>query len=64
LSSAEVFIVQYHNQVDEDVVQQMIAFATLNSVRESRPIWYGIIDGDDTNRLLSAYPKQFGLRAN
>jgi len=63
LSPAEVFIVQYHDQVDEDVVQQMVSFATLNSVREGRLIWYGIIDGDDTDRLLSAYPKQFGLRS-
>ncbi len=62
LSPAEVFIVQYHDQIDEDVIKQMEAFATLNSVRESKRIWYGIIDGDDTDRLLKAYPKHFGLQ--
>jgi hypothetical protein len=61
LSAAEVFIVQYHSQIDQSVIEQMIAFATLNSVRERKRIWFGVIDGDDTNRLLKAYPRQFGL---
>jgi hypothetical protein len=61
LSAAEIFIVQYHSQIDQSVIEQMIAFATLNSVRERKRIWYGVIDGDDTNRLLKAYPRQFGL---
>jgi hypothetical protein len=60
LSPAEIFVIQYHGQVGQPVVEQMKAFATLNSVREGRRIWYGIIDGDDTKRLLAAYPRQFG----
>jgi hypothetical protein len=62
LSPAEIFIVQYHGQIDQDVIQQMQAFATLNSVREGKRIWYGAIDGDDTRKLLAAYPRQFGLK--
>jgi hypothetical protein len=61
LSPAEIFIVQYHDQISQAVVEQVKAFASLNSVREGKLIWYGIIDGDDTNRLLAAYPRQFGL---
>ncbi len=61
LSAAEIFIVQYHSQIDQSVIEQMVAFATLNSVRERKRIWFGIIDGDDTNRLMAAYPKAFGL---
>jgi hypothetical protein len=61
LSAAEIFIVQYHSQIDQSVIEQMVAFATMNSVREARRIWYGVIDGDDTNRLMAAYPKAFGL---
>jgi len=61
-SPAEIFVVQYHGQIDQDVIEQMRAFATLNSVREGKRIWYGVIDGDDTNRLLAAYPQQFGLK--
>ncbi len=60
LSAAEIFIVQYHAQIDQSVIEQMMAFATMNSVREGKRIWYGIIDGDDTNRLVAAYPKAFG----
>ena len=59
LSPAEIFVVQYHSQIGQSVVEQMKAFATLNSVREARRIWYGIIDGDDTNRIVAAYPRQF-----
>jgi hypothetical protein len=33
----------------------------MNSVREGKRIWYGVIDGDDTNRLMAAYPKAFGV---
>lgn len=61
LSPAEIFIVQYHSQIDQSVIEQMIAFATLNSVRERKRIYYGVIDGDDTNLLLKAYPVKFGL---
>lgn len=63
LSAAEIFIVQYHSQIDQSVIEQMVAFATMNSVRESKRIWYGVIDGDDTNRLMAAYPKAFTKRS-
>jgi hypothetical protein len=62
LSPADIFIVQYHSQIGQSVIEQMKAFATLNSVREGKHIWYGVIDGDDTNRLLAAYPRQFGFQ--
>lgn len=62
LSPAEIFIVQYHSQIDQSVIEQMVAFATMNSVRESKRIWYGVIDGDDTDRLMAAYPKAFRKR--
>jgi hypothetical protein len=61
LSPAEIFIVQYHDTVGQAVVEQVKTSASLNSVREGKRIYYGIIDGDDTNRLIMAYPKQFGL---
>jgi hypothetical protein len=61
LSAAEIFIVQYHSQIDQSVIEQMVAFATMNSVREGKRIWYGVIDGDDTNRLIAGYPKAFSV---
>jgi hypothetical protein len=59
LSPAEIFIVQYHGQVGQAVIEQMKAFATINSVREGKLIRYGVIDGDDTRRLIEAYRKDF-----
>lgn len=62
MSDADVFIVQYHSQIDESVIEQMTAFATMNSVRANKRIWFGVIDGDDTNRLMAAYPRHFGIK--
>jgi hypothetical protein len=62
LSPAEVFIVQYHDQIGQAVLEQMKAFASLNSVREGKVIWYGVIDGDDTNRLVEAYQRYFKFK--
>ena len=62
LTPADIFIVQYHGQIGQAVVEQMKAFATINSVREDKLVWYGIIDGEDSRRLLAAYPAQFKLK--
>ena len=59
LGPAEVFIVQYHGQIGQAVSEQMKAFATLNSVREGKQICYGVIDGEDSRRLIAAYPNKF-----
>jgi hypothetical protein len=61
-SPADVFFVQYHSQIDESVVQQMKRFAIANSVTENKKVFYGVIDGDDTNRLIAAYPKEFEVK--
>lgn len=59
MSSAEVFIVQYWDQIDESVIQQMTEFAKAKSVSEGKEILYGVIDGHDSNRLIKAYPRAF-----
>src|SRR5579883_3316624 len=53
---------KYDDQIDQSVIEQMQAFATLTSVSQNKRIWYGIIDGDDTDRLIAAYPKRFSAR--
>jgi hypothetical protein len=63
LSPAEVFVVPYHDHIGQAVIEQMRAFASLNSVREGKVIWYGTIDGDDTNRLIAGYPRYFKLKS-
>jgi len=56
-SPAEVFFVQYVGQIDESVIDQMKTHAIAKSVTEGKKIYYGIIDGKDTSRLISAYSK-------
>ncbi|RLI40317.1 hypothetical protein DRO69_13070 [Candidatus Bathyarchaeota archaeon] len=58
---AVVFLVQYWGQISENVIEQMKAFAIMKSVLEGQKIYYGIIDGQDTLRLLIAYKDCFGL---
>jgi hypothetical protein len=58
-SDADVYLVQYWAQIDESVVEQMTAFAQAKSAVEAREITYGVIDGDDSARLMAAYPKHF-----
>jgi hypothetical protein len=61
-SPAEVFIVQYWDRIGMSVLAQMREFAKAKSVSDGTRIWYGVIDGDDSNRLLAAYPEAFGLK--
>lgn len=56
---ASVFIVQYWGQVDESVIEQMEEFAKAKSAVDGTLIHFGIIDGDDSNRLFLAYRTAF-----
>jgi hypothetical protein len=56
---ASVFFVQYWGQIDDSVVDQMAEFAKAKSVSDGELVRYGIIDGDDSNRLIRAYPRAF-----
>lgn len=58
-TAANVFMVQYWGQVAESVTEQMEEFAKAKSAVEGTVIYFGVIDGDDSNRLLKAYPKAF-----
>lgn len=56
---ASVFIVQFWGQVAESVPEQMEEFAKAKSAVEGSVVYFGVVDGDDSNRLLKAYPKAF-----
>lgn len=56
---ADVFVVQYWGQVADSVAEQMEEFAKAKSAIEGTVVYFGVIDGDDSNRLLKAYPKAF-----
>lgn len=57
-SDAEVFFVVYHGKVDESVDHSMHVHAIAKSMG-GRAVKFGVIDGDDLNRLYQAYPKEF-----
>jgi hypothetical protein len=59
---AQVFVVQYWREVDSTVLEQLEALAVAKSTLARKKIWYGIIDGQDSNRLYRAYPAQFAGR--
>lgn len=56
---ADVFFVQYWAEVDDSVMDQLEQLMRAKSYLESRKVWYGVIDGQDSARLIQAYPKQF-----
>ena len=60
-SPAHVFIVIYHSKIDESVLTQMQVFALAKSL-SGQTIYYGVIGGDDLNRLYQAYRSKFEMR--
>lgn len=55
---AQVFLIVYGGQIDPSIIAQMRAFAIGNAIKGQK-IYYGVIDGDDLGRLVSAYPNYF-----
>ena len=56
---ADVFFVQHWREIDASVLDLMRSLAVAKSVTTGRQIWYGIIDGQDSERLRQAYRKNF-----
>jgi len=57
-SPAQVFFVQYEEEIKESVVHLMAQLATAKALTE-REVRYGVIDMTDTYRLRLAYPQVF-----
>jgi len=55
---AGLFLVVYGGQIDSSVVSQMQAFAVARAI-SGQKIYFGIIDGSDLGRLISAYREHF-----
>lgn len=58
---AEGFLVQYWGGIGDYVREQLESFIQLKSYFEDRRLWYGVIDGDDSARLIQAYSKKFSV---
>ena len=57
--SAEAFLVQYWGEIDDSVLEQLEGLIRLKAYFEGRQLWYGIIDGQDSARIVKAYSKHF-----
>lgn len=58
-SPGSVFLVQYHGQIDETVLKLMESLALNKSLMTGRAVIYGLIDGQDSNRIFQAYAHAF-----
>ncbi len=58
-SPAEAFIVQCCDQINQSVIEQMKYFAIAKSATNEQRIYFGVIDGRDSQRLYEAYSNKF-----
>jgi hypothetical protein len=63
----DVFFVQHWREIRTSIVDLMRVHAVDKSISTRKPVWYGVMDGHDSNRLRLAYPSKFkktrGLKA-
>ena len=59
---ANVFFVQHWREIMPSIVRMMKVFAVDKALSTGKPVYYGLIDGHDSNRLRLAYPSKFRVR--
>jgi len=59
---ADVFILQFEGQIDEDSIEQLKKLTEAKAYQEQRTLYYGYLDRDDCARLRFAYSAQFTQR--
>lgn len=50
-----LYVLQYYDQIDQSVDEMMNTYAIKKSISEQKKIYYCIIDGIDTQRIIKAY---------
>lgn len=58
-NDAQVFLVQYWAEIKPSMLTELRAFATMKSGVSGERVYYGVIDGEDSDRLIRAYPNEF-----
>lgn len=56
---ADIFFAQHWREIDASVLETMRVYAVAKSISTGRKVYYGVIDGQDSERLRRAYPRQF-----
>ena len=59
---ARIYFVQYWGETDPALQKHMQVFAKFHATARGDTIRYGVIDGEDSARLISAYPNAFRTR--
>lgn len=59
---ADVFFVQHWREIMPSIMRMMRVFAVDKALSTGKPVYYGLIDGHDSNRLRLAYPAKFRAR--
>jgi hypothetical protein len=57
--AADIFVVQHWSQIDSQVLKLIETLATAKSVTSTNPIFFCLMDGQDSDRLVRAYPHHF-----
>jgi hypothetical protein len=52
-------MVQFHGTIGANILDLMRSLAVANSLRFEKKTYFGIIDGQDTAKILEAYPEAF-----
>jgi hypothetical protein len=59
---ADIFLVQHWRDIKSSVTELMRSLAVAKSVTTGNRVWYGVIDGQDSERLRVAYSSKFESR--
>ena len=61
-SPADLFFVQYYGDIDQSIIEEMEVHAKNRSASTGHVVYFGVIDGQDSKRIIKAYPKAFSGR--
>jgi hypothetical protein len=56
---ADVFLVQHWREIDSEVLTLLQSLAIALSATTGKTVWYGVMDGRDSDRIRLAYPEEF-----
>lgn len=59
---ADIFFVQHWREIMPSVLRMMKVFAVDKAASTAKPVYFGLIDGTDSNRLRLAYSSKFKVR--
>jgi hypothetical protein len=60
--AADIYVVQHWSEIDPQVHKFIETLAIAKSATSSTKVYFCLVDGQDSDRLVRAYPKQFGRK--